>query len=86
VLHAGGLLDYPLDSTGLSKYGERGPGTWVTVYGNKEHAFIVIANLRFDTSMNDDGDRTGPGWSVYRRDVKGFKSRHFSNYQLHHGI
>ena len=31
----------------------------------REHVYAVIAGLRWDTSMTDDGDRTGPGWSEY---------------------
>jgi cell wall-associated NlpC family hydrolase len=28
VLHAAGLLDYPLDSTGFMRWGGGGPGSW----------------------------------------------------------
>ena len=77
VLHAGGLLDCPLDSTGFMKFGEGGGGQWVSIYANHGHAFMVIAGLRWDTSLITDGDRTGPGWSdVMRTDTKHFKVRH----------
>ena len=36
----------------------------------------MIAGLRWDTSMADDGDRTGPGWSEYLRSGHGFRLRH----------
>jgi hypothetical protein len=74
-----GILDSPLDSTDFKSWGERGNGSWITVYTNPGHAYVVIAGLRFDTSMPDDG-ASGPGWS---KDVKGglvngpFQKRHF---------
>ena len=77
VLHAGGLLDSPVDSTGFMKYGEGGGGQWVSIYANHGHAWAVIAGLRWVTSFITDGDRTGPGWSdVMRTDTKHFKVRH----------
>lgn len=76
VLHAGGLLDYALDSTGLMHLGGGGPGSWVRIYANKDHAHVVVADLRWDTSMTEDGDRTGPGWSEYMRSGHGFRLRH----------
>ncbi|GIK76609.1 MAG: hypothetical protein BroJett022_02990 [Actinomycetes bacterium] len=74
ALHGGGLLDTPLDSTGLSRYGSRGKGQWISVYGNPGHAYMVVAGLRFDTS-NTPGN--GPGWSRSKRSTSGsFKVRH----------
>jgi hypothetical protein len=73
------ILDTPLDSGSLRKWGERGRGTWITVYTNPGHAYVVVAGLRFDTSIPDDGD-AGPGWS---KDVKAgrvngpFQKRHW---------
>jgi hypothetical protein len=43
---------------------------------NREHVFAVIAGLRWDTSVSEDGDRTGPGWSEYLRPTGGFRLRH----------
>ena len=58
VLHAAGLLDEALDSTGFMSWGESGKGTWVTNYANSGHSYMVIAGLRFDTSGRaDDGSR-----------------------------
>jgi hypothetical protein len=73
------VLDSPLDSGSLRRWGERGRGSWITVYTNPGHAYVVIAGLRFDTSMPDDGAE-GPGWS---KDVKAglvngpFQKRHY---------
>jgi hypothetical protein len=75
-LHAAGLLESPLDSTGFMRWGGGGAGSWVRIYANREHVFAVIAGLRWDTSYSDDGDRSGPGWSEAMRDTGGFRLRH----------
>ena len=59
------------------RWGEAGPGQWITVYTNPGHAFVVIAGLRLDTSAA--GDRAGgkgPRWRPALRSTKGFKARH----------
>jgi hypothetical protein len=76
VMHAAGLLDWPLDSTGFMRWGGGGGGSWVRIYANKEHVFAIIAGLRWDTSYTDDGDRSGPGWSEEMRPTGGFRLRH----------
>ena len=76
VLHAGGLLDYALDSTGFMRWGGGGPGSWVRIYASREHVYAIIAGLRWDTSMTDDGDRQGPGRSEDMRSGHGFRLRH----------
>ena len=76
VMRAGGLLDYALDSRGFMRWGRGGPGSWVRIYANRGHVYAVIAGLRWDTSMTDDGDRHGPGWSETMRSGKGFRLRH----------
>jgi hypothetical protein len=76
VMHAAGLLDWPLDSTGFMRWGGGGAGSWVRIYANKGHVFAVIAGLRWDTSYTSDGDRSGPGWSEEMRSTRGFRLRH----------
>ena len=74
ALHGGRLLNTPLDSTGLSRYGKKGKGSWISVYGNPSHAYMIVAGLRFDTSMTPGN---GPGWSKTKRSTSGtFKVRH----------
>ncbi|HYZ28244.1 MAG TPA: hypothetical protein VE570_04245 [Thermoleophilaceae bacterium] len=51
ALHGGGLLTSPLDSSSFMRWGETGEGSWITVYSNPGHAYMVVAGLRFDTSM-----------------------------------
>jgi cell wall-associated NlpC family hydrolase len=75
ALHAAGMLDSPLDSSGLMKWGDRGRGSWITVYSNPGHAYAVIAGLRWDTSMTPGN---GPGWSEQKRPAKGFKKRNWN--------
>ena len=74
VLHKAGLLDSPLDSSGLAKWGKRGKGDWISVMGNPGHAYAVIAGLRWDTSMTAGN---GPGWSSKMRSARGYKKRHW---------
>ncbi len=76
VMHAAGLLDSPLDSTGFIHWGEGGAGQWLRIYANHEHVFAVIAGLRWDTSMTTEGDGHGPGWSEEMRSTGGFRLRH----------
>jgi hypothetical protein len=73
ALHGAGLLDAPLDSSGLMSWGETGEGEWITVYAHSSHAFIVIAGLRFDTS--GDGE-SGPRWREEARSGSGYTIRH----------
>ncbi|HEU5062308.1 MAG TPA: hypothetical protein VFT79_04020 [Solirubrobacterales bacterium] len=72
ALHGGGLLESPLDSTGLTTWGEPGPGRWITVYGNSGHAWMVVAGLAFDTSGG-----AGPRWhDPWPNSPEGFIARH----------
>lgn len=72
ALHGGGLLESPLDSTGLTTWGEPGPGKWITVYGNAGHAWMMVAGIAFDTSGG-----AGPRWhSPPVSSTEGFIARH----------
>jgi hypothetical protein len=73
ALHGGGLLTAPLDSTGLAGWGLAGPGSWLTVYANRGHAFLVVAGLRLDTSGTGG---SGPRWRPDTRSTAGFQARH----------
>jgi peptidoglycan hydrolase CwlO-like protein len=76
ALHGGGFLESPLDSTGLSTWGEPGPGKWITVYGNASHAWMTVAGLAFDTSGG-----AGPRWHPSPvSSTEGFIARHPPGY------
>ncbi|HMI81622.1 MAG TPA: hypothetical protein VK480_07525 [Solirubrobacterales bacterium] len=76
ALHGGGLLESPLDSTGLSTWGEPGPGRWITVYANAGHAWMVVAGIAFDTSGG-----AGPRWhDPWASSPEGFVARHPAGY------
>ena len=60
ALAAAGLLSSPLDSTGFESWGDPGPGKWITVYANADHAFMIVAGWRFDTVALAEG---GTRWS-----------------------
>ncbi len=74
ALHGGELLDSPLASGSMTRWGSPGRGRWITVYANGGHAFAVIAGLRWDTSGNTRG--TGPRWHPDMADSRGFLARH----------
>lgn len=72
ALHGGGLLEGPLDSTGLETWGEPGPGRWITVYANSGHAWMVVAGIAFDTVGGP-----GPRWhDPWVDSPEGFIARH----------
>lgn len=76
ALNGGGFLSSPLDSTGLSTWGEPGPGQWITVYANAGHAWAIIAGLAFDTSGG-----AGPRWHPEPvSSTEGFIARHPPGY------
>ncbi len=62
VLHGGGRLDSPLDSSALMSYGSPGPGRYVTIYANPGHAYMVIRGRRYDTSAKSE---TGSRWTAH---------------------
>jgi hypothetical protein len=77
ALRGGELLDTPLDSSAFMRWGDRGPGTWITVYTNPGHAYVVIAGLRLDTSAaGDPSGAKGPRWRPSLRRTTGFRARH----------
>jgi cell wall-associated NlpC family hydrolase len=79
ALHGGRLLRRPLDSSGFMHWARPGKGRWITVFSNPGHAFMVVAGLRFDTSMVR-GD--GPGWSkrIHAEHWRDFRKRHKARY------
>lgn len=78
ALRGGGFLKTPIDSNGMARFGVKGKGKWITVYGAPSHGYIVVAGLRFDTSMTPGN---GPGWSKTMRSTpESYKVRHPKNY------
>ncbi len=78
ALKGGNFVSSPMPSTGYMNWKKPGAGNWITVYSNPGHMYLVVAGLRFDTSMTD-GD--GPGWSASMRSTSGrFKVRHPKSY------
>jgi hypothetical protein len=79
ALYGGRFLRSPLPSGALMSWGEEGPGEWITVYAHGGHAYIVVAGLRFDTSLRDPdapGPSSGPRWSRTLRESDAFVARH----------
>lgn len=73
ALHGAGLLDSPLASPDFYSWGEPGPGQWVTLYTKADHAYMVVAGLRYDTSASKGG---GSRWTMEARAPAGYVARH----------
>lgn len=71
---AAGLIDTTMVSGEYAKWGEPGPGKWVTIYANGGHVFMVVGGVRYDTSFRD-GPR-GSRWQDRSRNMNGFEVRH----------
>jgi len=74
VLQAAGVLRSPMPSSGFRKYGEGGQGRWISIYARRDHTFLVVAGLRFDTGWH--GQRRGPRWTTKSRPTDGSVVRH----------
>ena len=74
VLRGAGLLGSPMPSVGFRHYGEGGPGRWITIYARRDHVFLVVAGLRFDTGWT--GGSRGPKWTTRSRPTDGAVLRH----------
>jgi cell wall-associated NlpC family hydrolase len=73
ALRGAGLFRGSADATGFFRYGEPGPGRWITIYSNNSHMFMVVAGLRFDTSGRA---QTGSRWQTRQRSPAGYIVRH----------
>ena len=73
ALRGGKMIDSPLPSGPLMRWGKRGLGKWITVFANSGHTYAVIAGLRWDTSGTGGN---GPRWHEDMRSRKGFVARH----------
>jgi hypothetical protein len=76
ALHSAGVLNQPLPSSDLLRFGERGRGRWITIYSRRGHTFAMIADLRFDTTDFRYGGDVGPRWYNDGRSTWGFEARH----------
>jgi hypothetical protein len=73
ALHGAGLLDASLVSGDFARWGSPGPGRWITIYANRDHVYMVVAGMRFDTSARS---RTGSRWTLEGRPSDGFAITH----------
>jgi hypothetical protein len=74
VLREAGLLGGSMPSAGFRRYGEAGPGEWISVWARKGHVFLVLAGLRFDTGWT--GAPEGIRWTTRSRPAQGHVVRH----------
>jgi cell wall-associated NlpC family hydrolase len=75
MLHGAKIIDSPIPSGALAKWGLPGEGLWITVYANGGHAYAVVAGLRWDTSGGK-----GPRWHEDMRSSAGYKIRHYEGF------
>lgn len=73
ALAGAGLLRSPLASGAFARWGDPGPGKWITIYANGGHIFMTVAGLRFDTS---GAGRAGTRWQEGTRGGGGYSVRH----------
>jgi hypothetical protein len=64
----------------LAWWGSPGPGSWITVYANRTHTYMVVAGLRYDTSPLGEwiNQGRGPRWRFTLRTPTGFAIRHYA--------
>ena len=74
LLEAAGRLNAPMPAHEFRHYGESGYGKWITVYARRDHVFLVVAGLRFDTGWTNAPE--GPQWTTQSRPAKGCVLRH----------
>ena len=73
ALHGAALLETSMASGGFMKWGDPGPGQWITVYANPGHMYMTVAGLRFDTSGQK---RTGSRWQSDARPTQDYVISH----------
>ena len=71
AFHGAGMLDRALDSSGFMSWGEAGKGQWVTIYAKGDHAYMIVAGLRFDTSGRAN---QGTRWQATMRSCRATRS------------
>jgi cell wall-associated NlpC family hydrolase len=75
ALATAGLLEVPLASGDLMRWGRPGKGKWITVYANPGHVYMEVGGVRFDTSGR--AGRRGSRWQFAARSTRGFTARHY---------
>src|SRR2546423_1999764 len=74
ALAGGGLLKSPMVSGAFARWGDPGPGRWITIEASAGHVYMYVAGLRYDTSGRS-GPR-GSRWQAAARSNAGFTAAH----------
>jgi hypothetical protein len=74
ILRESGLMRDSMPSKGFRRYGRSGEGDWISIYARRDHVFLVIAGLRFDTGWTRGPE--GPQWTTQSRPANGSVIRH----------
>lgn len=74
VLRGAGRLHSPCPAIAFRHYGASGKGRWISIYARRDHVFLVVAGLRFDTGWGRGAE--GPKWTTLSRPATGCVIRH----------
>jgi peptidoglycan hydrolase-like protein with peptidoglycan-binding domain len=73
ALRGAGLMTSALTSGGFMRWGEPGPGRWITIYAAPGHVYMVVNGRRFDTTGRSE---SGSRWQAEQRSSAGYVARH----------
>ena len=73
ALRKAGLMEESMPSGAMTRWGARGRGDWITIYANSGHAYMMVAGIRFDTSVRK---RSSTRWAEKGRSTRGYRARH----------
>lgn len=74
VLRGAGRLRSSCPAIAFRHYGASGKGKWISIYARRDHVFLVVAGLRFDTGWGHGVE--GPKWTTLSRPATGCVIRH----------
>ena len=69
VISGAGRLHEAIPAESFRHYGQEGYGDWISIYARRDHVFLVVAGLRFDTGWTH-GPK-GPQWTTRSRPADG---------------
>jgi len=74
LIEGAGRLHDAIPAVAFRRYGQDGYGDWITIYARRDHVFLVVAGLRYDTGWTN-GPK-GPQWTTKSRPADGCVVRH----------
>lgn len=74
VLQAAGIVRGSMTSNEFRQFGQAGEGNWISIYARRDHVFLVVAGLRYDTGWTRWPE--GPQWTTASRPTDNCVVRH----------